>query len=283
LVSGDGTAIVGTIRAPGVPHVFRWTANAGKVDIVVPGAISSSITDISYDGSVFVGISGGNTEDFAPSLWRWTAETGAVVLQDPTTDMQFRQYATHLSADGSIITGERQRPNSNNFQAYRWTAGKGFETLLLPGYASSSSYDITPDGKWILGAGWLPTDSSLPVAQLMLWSEDTGSISLRDVFERQGLAEITASWATLDNTYFFDLPQISADGRTITGTGINPVGHPEAWVAYLDPIVSVPEPTSARVLCVIALGILMLSYRSHHAGSSSWSRAQNPDQVVPQS
>ncbi len=48
---------------------------------------------------------------------------------------------------------------------------------------------------------------------------------------------------------------ISADGLTIAGTGLNPDGFQEAWVAH------VPEPASVALL-PLAIGILAL--RSRH-------------------
>jgi hypothetical protein len=159
--------------------------------------------------------------------------------------MLFRGERTHLSGDGSVITGERHNPDFTRQEAYRWTVDNGFETLLLPGYTGSTVYDVTPDGKWILGAGFYPTNPALPVRTLMLWSEETGPLDLRDVFQRQGLANATASWAFLGEVPVGNLPQISEDGRTITSSGINPNGDKEAWVAYLDPIVILPGDFNA--------------------------------------
>jgi hypothetical protein len=75
----------------------------------------------------------------------------------------------------------------------------------------------------------------------LLWSKETGPLDLHDLFDSQGLSHITASWENLlPETLASDLPQISADGRVISGTGTNPEGDLEAWVVYLDPIETLP-------------------------------------------
>jgi hypothetical protein len=43
---------------------------------------------------------------------------------------------------------------------------------------------------------------------------------------------------------------VSADGRTIVGTGLSPEGHQEAWIAVI------PEPGSALLL---GIGLASLS------------------------
>jgi uncharacterized membrane protein len=264
LVSDDGNVIVGTLQTEGEPRtIFVWTADGGVINIgAIPGANWYAISDISNDGSAFVGVSRVvEDEDYTSSpasLMRWTRENGPVVLQAGTTQMQFRDDRMHLSGDGSVIAGERHSADFTEREAFRWTDEKGFQTLLLPGYTQSTVYDLTPDGKWILGASISPTDPSRNT--LMLWSEETGLLDLRHVLAAQGLSAITASWGLARPSYEGDFPQISADGRSIAATGTNPTGDPEAWVLYLDPITTVPEPPGAA-LGFAALACLVAARR----------------------
>jgi len=51
---------------------------------------------------------------------------------------------------------------------------------------------------------------------------------------------------------------VSADGRVIVGTGVNPVGHSEAWIA------TVPEPSTLVLSATGVLALLVLARRRRH-------------------
>jgi hypothetical protein len=73
----------------------------------------------------------------------------------------------------------------------------------------------------------------------MLWTENDGMRSLKDVLVNQYGLDLTAWTLTVAN-------DISDDGRIIVGAGINPSGLPEGWMA------TVPEP-STFVMTVMGL------------------------------
>jgi hypothetical protein len=221
----------------------------------VPNHNYYAITGISTDGSVVTGVSRGGS---ATTVWRWTEETGLVVLEEGTPEKGFQEQRLGvgqlLSADGSVMVGERRSPDGGQSEAFRWTAETGFQQLPAPpGRLYASVKDMTPDGKWVFGQSWTNPDFVTPTLDRVvpwLWSEETGTLNLLEVFESQGLGPSIAGWESLwHNAANFG--RISADGRAIIGSGINPDGFLEAWVAYLDPVV-VPEPTSAA-LAMLAL------------------------------
>ncbi len=140
------------------------------------------------------------------------------------------------SRDGSILVGPVEYSNGTK-SVFRWTEQEGLNELPhFPGYTSSQIHDMTPDGNWIFGSSQLPIDSNNDGSVGWLWNEETGMQNILDVFQQQGLGDDIAGWQRLALGDPDLLPLFSADGRTIIGTGINPDGNQEAWVAYFDPI-----------------------------------------------
>jgi hypothetical protein len=46
---------------------------------------------------------------------------------------------------------------------------------------------------------------------------------------------------------------ISSDGRTIVGTGLNPDGNLEAWLVRLDRPLNTPEPATSAIVTAVLL------------------------------
>jgi uncharacterized membrane protein len=279
LVSPDGSVVVGTGRVLESPldrPLFRWTAHEGLTSLgQVPSHNYYVITGISTNGKIVTGISGSlapgmTTEKVIGSLWRWTEETGLVVLEEGTPEKRFQEQrygvGQLLSADGSVLVGDRRSADGGQSEAYRWTTETGFQQLpTLSGRPYAAVRDITPDGIWVFGQSWTnPGDNLLsPTLDRLvpwLWSEETGTLNLLEIFKNQGLGPSIEGWESLwDGGANFG--RISANGRAIIGTGRNPEGFLEGWVAYLDPITS-PEPTGAA-LALLALPCTGSRWRRH--------------------
>ena len=101
---------------------------------------------------------------------------------------------------------------------------------------STAAFAVSADGATVVG--W-----SANVA--FIWSEQAGMRDLRTALEVEwGLDmtgwELTDAWG------------ISGDGTVIVGTGVNPAGHQEGWIA------TVPEPatgllTGIGLTCIAAI------------------------------
>jgi probable HAF family extracellular repeat protein len=274
LVSTDGSTIVGTARRDNryaVPsYPFRWTAEAGLIEVPFGGE-NSSTSGVNGDGTVIVGWrdENGFADDTAlqwtPSLgvqglWdgyrppRNISDDGSIVLgHDLTTNGLFLQTAdgeieyltapqganwlgvAWISKNGKVVAATSyvgDLPNFSARRAHRWTEATG--AVMLPttseGAIPIGVWDVSSDGSVIVGSA---SGGSFPDQQgnsKFIWDSVHGSRNLHKLLiDEYGLGDSLTGW-TLDR-----VRGISGDGRTAVGSGFNPNGQLEAWVAYLGP------------------------------------------------
>ncbi len=245
-VSADGTVITGSgVTDIGVQAYF-WTQGTGMVALGgLPGGDGRSASDaVSNDGFTIAGR--GNPADAEP--FRWTLADGMESLGElPGAD---RGAAKGISGDGTTIVG------LSALQAFRWTESDGIVGLgdLPDGDLDSAAYGASYDGSVIVGKGM----SADGYHDAMIWTEETGMLRLQDVLTNQfGLGAELAGWRLGTQTVFpgpsgrQGALDISDDGTTIVGWGINPQGDPEAFVAVI------PEPSS---VVLVVIGVMALIY-----------------------
>jgi probable HAF family extracellular repeat protein len=150
-VSADGSVVVGWSGG----HAFRWTASGGMQDLGTLGGGWSGASGVSADGSVVVG--GAYNAAGQWRAFRWTASGG---MQDLGTLGGGRSWASGVSADGSVVVGWAEIAYWQ-LRAFRWTPSGGMEdlnityaSLLPPGSYLATAYDISPDGRYIVGYAW---------------------------------------------------------------------------------------------------------------------------------
>jgi hypothetical protein len=219
-VSADGSVIVGDFSNPSAPGriAFRWTAAGGVTELNFGANGGEQVSD---DGSVVVG------HDFFSSpldqaVWRWTSETGAVYLPAPPQLNLLSYGQPVLSADGRVIAGGAGQFVDGvccRTSAFRWTAESGMVLLNPPpGFASNGLVPSAISG-----------DGSVIVGGALMWDAANGTRLLEEVFfHEHGLAPHVQGWSALKAT------GISTNARVIVGSGINPQGKQEAWIARLD-------------------------------------------------
>jgi probable HAF family extracellular repeat protein len=277
-VSADGSVVVGSSGQ----QAFRWTSGDGLVGLgFLPGGSFGSFANaVSADGAVVVGA--GDSPFSGSEAFRWTSGSGMVRLGllngGPTSQ------ARAASADGSVVVGEGRTIPFGDREAFRWTPGVGMVGLgTLPGGADSIANWVSADGsvivgasageafRWTLGGGMvglgsLPgaapfttteglaasADASVVVGLsfnflsnsggAVIWDASHGMRSLQQVLTIDFALDLTG-WTLREAT------GISADGMTIVGTGTNPRGQNEAWIAVI------PEPATALLLLTGLLGL----------------------------
>ncbi|CAK9076044.1 PEP-CTERM sorting domain-containing protein [Durusdinium trenchii] len=222
-VSADGSVVVGKGSSASGYEAFRWTSSGGMVGLgdLPGGSFSSSAHSVSGDGSVIVG-EGNSASGF--EAFRWTSSGGMVGLGD-LPGGGFSSSAQSVSADGAVVVGWGD--SASGQEAFRWTSGSGMVGLgYLPGGFSSQAYGVSGDGSIVVGRSFTSQGR-----EAFLWDDDNGMRNLKDILTLDYGLDLTG-W-TLD-----EARGITADGRAIVGTGTNPNGRSEAWVAV------VPEPSS---------------------------------------
>jgi probable HAF family extracellular repeat protein len=247
-VSADGSVVVGN----GVGFygtAFRWTQATGMVGLgyLLGGGYyaASSASGVSANGSVVVGnsTSANGIEALGwQEAFRWTQGTGMVGLGDLPGGI-FWSSAINVSADGSVVVG--QSSGAYGYEAFRWTQGTGMIGLgFLPvgGFSVSAATGVSADGSVVVGHSGS--------GEVFIWNSTQGMRSLREILTNDYGLNLTG-W-TLTGT---GTTRISADGLTIVGSGTNPSGNTEAWIARLNPQnnPSVPEPSA-----ILGLGLFSL-------------------------
>jgi uncharacterized membrane protein len=250
-MSSNGSVIVGKGTIGPDPstdtEAFIWTEVNGLVGLgdLPTGPDRSWAADVSADGTVVVGIGtvvtfpGEPWESYDSRAFRWTETGGMVDLGTP----DFSVRDPRISADGNVIVAYTVEPGGDQ-NPFRWSQGAGWVPLSDPlgGGVLAHPVDLSADGSVI--AGFTFTTSAPFGPHAVIWDDLNGQRLLDNVLTDLGL-DLTG-W-TLEK-----VTGISDDGLTIVGTGINPNGDTEAFIATL------PEP---RALAVIVLGIPALLRR----------------------
>jgi len=247
-VSADGSVVAGEAHSRSGPEAFRWTQATGMVGLgdLPGGSFHSFATDVSADGSVVVGFSNSASGQEA---FRWTSQARMVGLGDLPGGSFFSQ-ADGVSPDGSVVVGFGS--SAAGYEAFRWTQATGMVGLgdLPGGSFDSAARAVSADGSVVVGeANYSP---SFGETTAFIWDAAHGMRSLRDVLVNEyGLGAALAGW-TLDTA-----EDISPDGKTTVGVGINPDRRYEAWVAF------VPEPSTVTFLTLGGLCLLTYAWRKH--------------------
>jgi probable HAF family extracellular repeat protein len=240
--SGDGSVVVGTGESY---DAFRWTEQGGMQPLAtaIVGVTGSGARAVSGDGSVVVGDVSTAAGDQA---MRWTQATGMVGLGYLPNPTENQSLALGVSQNGQVIVGFSSSVNtqSGDYEAFRWTQAGGMVGLgdLPGGSFNSSATSVSADGSVIVGNSTTATGQ-----QAFIWDAQDGMRVLQGVLAGYGLGGPLSGWQLTTAV-------VSADGVSFAGTGIDPQGHTEAWVA------TVPEPASL-VLATMAAAVLLFCRR----------------------
>jgi len=248
--SDDGQTITGTrgtYYGPGSDiDLFRWNLSSGVLQILprAPGIPEGYFyfNTISGDGSVVGGSTlrpGGAYQLFAAAR---IDASGVQLLTQETSG----EGVSDLSFDGSVAVGYTQE---NGFQsrAFRWEASTG--TVFIDNVVGSNSAyarAVDADGDVIVG-DYLSFGT--PGTRAFVWRQGVGFFDLQDELEgNYGLAQQLAGWkleVAID---------VSADGRTIVGSALNPQGCNQAFLVRLfEGVTSYCTSATSSAGCVATL------------------------------
>jgi probable HAF family extracellular repeat protein len=251
VVVGQGNGVIGGVGSGNL--AFRWTEQSGMVFLgdLPGGPFTSMANGVSAGGSVIVGAS---NSALSAEAFRWTQREGMVGLGDLPGGVSL-SVARAISPDGGVIVGNALSAFGN--EAFRWTQESGMIGLGdLPGgglFFSSYALGVAENGSIVVGTG--ETDLG---SEAFVWDSLNGIRNLKDVLISQG--DDLTGWR-LDRAN-----GISADGTVIVGSGFNPAGQPEAWLARLGPATPIPEPSAILLFGSGVVALLALKFKVSRQG-----------------
>jgi len=277
-ISDDGDAIVGTCD-PGGVWVLRGAGPATTLPgddplisgdgLVIASAnrlypsgvlIPSLARDISHDGSVVIG-SAGSTNPPPNGPFRWTP-SGGIEYINGLPNGEAMKFARAVTAAGDAVVGQGREELGGGAVLWK-TNGTAVQLGDLPGGGTSSNpYGISADGTIVVGAS-----ESSSGQEAFLWTNELGMVSLRDYLIDLGVTG-------LDGWHLTFARAISADGSTIVGVGIDPLGRDQGWIVTTPPP-KCPDLTGDGFVSFVDL-IAVLAYW----GSASPSGDANGDESV---
>jgi uncharacterized membrane protein len=278
-VNADGSVVVGGGNSPSGDRAMRWTPGGGSAEIpgstdpvfcVSGNGLRAASTGVIYthggatlnigggesiamnhDGTRLVSISTtqqlwqegtgwrslpgfGAGADITPdgqwvlgtgsNMTRWSEATGTQVLGPGR--------AGNISADGRTVSGDR------NLHLTRWREGIGFDDLgTFPNTTSLAANGMSDDGSVIVGFASVTPPGGNARPTPFIWTEQTGLVSLRTFLIGQGIP--VSGWTLVD------VFEVSNDGRTIVGFGINPDSQFTGYIAHVP---TLPAPSAAVLL-----------------------------------
>jgi len=265
-ISADGLVCGGMGISSNGTEAFRWEGGVivGLGDLPGGGFYSHGF-DVSGDGTTVVGISTGDGQLLYPFRWRDGVMTN---LSDDFPGSIPTGYARAVNQDGNVVVGFIALPGAS--PPFRWTPGLMQALDLPPTAAWGEALAVSPDGLKVagriaysensgeaffwqdgvtIGLGDLPggdldaeangvSDTGTVVGtgkvtnfgpnryEAFIWTAASGMRRLREVLETDFNVNL-AGWILSQAN------GVSADGLTIAGTGTNPLGKQEAWIAHI--------------------------------------------------
>ncbi len=230
ILFGFGTDSNGLLQA------FRWTAGGGYQQFTDPAGYDESLPaqrGTSSDGSVSVGdisnIDLGTGTETAHQAYRWTLANGIVGLGYlPGGD---RSVALGVSADGNTVFGisnSTTSPGVTYFgELYLWTSGSGMVSLGKPaGYDQYNNIGGTSADASVLAFSAGDSTSQNPDAAFIFPTASHIYYDIGALLAQAGAGASIAGWSEL--TPF----GVSDDGTTLFGSGTDPNGLTQGWVAH---------------------------------------------------
>lgn len=208
-VSADGSTVVGELELPGDHSAFRW-GGGPVIDLGTLGAGDSAARAASSSGAVIVGRSAN-----VAFIWQ-NGEMDFLRGLDPVSSV-----ANDVSSNGKVIVGSYLGGIPQ--EAFRWRNGSA---RRLGGLWSidvqSEAYGVSGNGSVVVGTAF----TDLFQFEAFAWTPLAGMRNVKTVLEIDyGL--------NLSGWVLESAEDISSDGRTIVGWGINPSGAVEGWMAQI--------------------------------------------------
>jgi probable HAF family extracellular repeat protein len=254
-ISANGRVIAGKCAGASSYLGCYWSDGVlNSINQLLGKTGGSAAFAISADGLVIVGGSGSGSGAEA-----FFSELGATAGLGDLDGGDFASRARAVSADGSVVVGSSASSNGTA-EAFRWQHGVmvGLGDLAGGDFASSA-LAVAADGSVVAGVSKTGLGD-----EAFYWRADTGMQRLKDVLDNASVD--TEGWI------LSGAQGISADGLTIVGEGIDPLGREQGWIAF------VPEPDEFAAGAVSALVVIGLGWRDRRRAAGA---RRAPDSLAP--
>jgi probable HAF family extracellular repeat protein len=217
-LSGDGLALGGTSSNG---QGFVSGVQSGQVSLGAQlGSTSSSITGLSFDGTVATGNYGSNRG------FRYTAASGFTNLGtlNPSSNLAYT-VANGISADGSVIVGSSVSTTVSlagapglATHAYRWTAATGMVDITPGSGLNYAARAVSANGTTIVGTATIPDFGTFSQTSAFRWTAATGMTQL-GALPAPGFPSFVVANA------------VDADGGVVVGMATTPTNalHAVRW------------------------------------------------------
>lgn len=264
VISQDGSTIGGTFLFNF--QGFRWTDAGG----FQPIPNSFVVNGISADGSAITATRIDLPNPDRAGIYR--AATGFQFEDMGVGDPIIRSWAGAMSPSGTAAGGHHDLPNSEDI--YRWREGIGAELIIagMDDLPENPVTGISDDGSIVVGRSFRWTEDSglesfLGQIDIHGMSDDT-SILFGDTSNQASIVDSAGSVRLVRDILLDDfgislngwnlrvVHDVSSDGTVLVGSGTNPSGRQEGWVAII------PEPSTLFCTCASAAILALRRRRS---------------------
>ncbi|MEX0331972.1 MAG: PEP-CTERM sorting domain-containing protein [Puniceicoccaceae bacterium] len=216
-VTDGGTKVIGAASNVMGWEAFVWSSTGGMRGLGdLSGDNNTTVTAVSPDCSHYVGFGTTNngTEAYLSKNLGYKQTLGDL------PGGHFSSHANGLSPDGSIVVGDGV--GINGTEAFIWTEATGMQGLgdLPGGSFGSSAGGVSADGKTIVGYG-----NGEAGYRAVIWDETRTPHDLNTFLPDHGIS--------IDGWVLDGVVAITPDGKYLIGSGTNPDGEYEAWIAFL--------------------------------------------------
>lgn len=223
-MSDSGVAIGDYLQGPATIG-FRSNGSDFASLLGVGGAsVNTNAVGISPEGAVVVGRA---STDSGFRAARWNAGNASAVLL-PQIPGSASSFAIDTSANGLVTVGATRMSANGPNAATLFATFKARDLGTLPPLDATADWQasaIRSDGEVIVGSGYQPLSDT---AIVFLWTRPMGLRNLQEYLANDlGLASQLEGW-TLRS-----VSDMNALGTVIVGSGINPQGREEAWMARI--------------------------------------------------
>lgn len=239
-INYDGTAAGGFVNQTFFPEVESdaaiWTQSGGTQNLgdLSGGLRYANLIGVTNDGSQFVGFA----SDMLQRPVTWDEDNGFTVLQS-VSEGSGAGSAMNIAHNGGSIVG-RLEVDGTLLPAYWDDEGNASTINLWDGYEVGEAVAVSDDGSIIIGT-WRETEMSSENESLAFIMNAGGDAQpLQDVLMDQ-------YDVNLDGWTLNQITDITPDGMTMVGTGLNPEGNLEAFK------IVIPAPGSIALLGVAGL------------------------------